>query len=32
MNEKYCKYIFTKFTNSKYESNRFKNRPKNKGF
>ena len=30
--ENYCKYKFTKFTNRKYESIRFKNRTKNKGF
>ena len=30
--EKFCKYKFTKFTNSKYESTRFKNWAKNKGF
>ena len=28
----YCKFKFTKFTNSKDESNRFKNWAKNKGF
>ncbi len=30
--EKYCKYKFTKFTNSKYESNKLKNWSKNQGF
>ena len=30
--ENYCKSKFTKFTNRKYESIKFKNRPKNKGF
>ena len=32
MKENNCKYKFTKFTNRKYESIKYKNRAKNQGF